>query len=90
MRESFDMTAEKISGENLHYMRQLHVAVDGEPVLEWLTRGCLVVSSVNIVCRNDVCPCRTTSGDEGRRAAANVSKSTSLPNAYNPANGVLT
>jgi len=39
-------------------MRIPHVAVEGEPVLEWLTGGCLVVSSVKIVCWgwNDVCP----------------------------------
>ena len=38
------MAAEKIFAEHLHYMCMLHVAVDGEPVLEWLTGGCLVVS----------------------------------------------
>lgn len=54
MRES-NTAAEKVFGEHLHYTRMLHVAVDGGPVLEWLTGGCLVVSSV---CWgwNDVCP----------------------------------
>lgn len=55
------MAAEKIFAENLHYMRILHVAVDGEPVLEWLTGGCLVVSSCVGVGMTLVL---TTSGDE--------------------------
>jgi len=46
------MGAQKIFGEYLHYMRMLHVAIVGEPVLRlgWLTGGCLVVSAVDIVC----------------------------------------